>query len=517
MSTLININAAENGDKSAMNNLATCYYNGKGTEKNLEKAFYWYQKAAEDGNEAAMINLAALAESGNKVAMNNLANCLFNGEGTEKNLEKAFYWYQKAAENNETFTVNNLAVCYKTVVCYKNGEEIENNLEKAFYWYQKAAVNNETFAVNNLAVCYKIGKGTEKNLEKAFYWFQKAAENGDKIAMDNLVVCYKNSEGVEINLEKAFYWYQKAAESNKITSFYFEICKECYQPYTDNYCWCQQYGPIYSWNFDKQQWNRWNSQTGYEVILKNFNNSSSLHNKFFSEWKHHYNLMSYAKEGSLRKSLPNIVKFKWQYKLQLLENIIFGLKIMHESDLAHCDLHDGNILISDNYETYIIDLGLCKPINDLQEKGDKLYGVVPYMAPEVLRNQPYTLASDIYRERPDIIENTPKCYIELMEKCWDSDPFKRPTIIDLKNIISQWLRCINEYYRLNNENEEIYQVGTEFDSKSKSDMFEFVEANDALMQKQVSTSNTSITQFHSQVCYTSHLFTESSECLDCKI
>ncbi|PKC53983.1 hypothetical protein RhiirA1_478196, partial [Rhizophagus irregularis] len=42
---------AENGIKEAMFNLANRYYNGKGTEKNLEKAFHWYQKAAENGYE----------------------------------------------------------------------------------------------------------------------------------------------------------------------------------------------------------------------------------------------------------------------------------------------------------------------------------------------------------------------------------------------------------------------------------------------------------------------------------
>src|ERR1044072_167178 len=41
-----------------MYNLVKCYKNGEGTEKNLEKAFYWYQKTAENGNIDAMNSLA---------------------------------------------------------------------------------------------------------------------------------------------------------------------------------------------------------------------------------------------------------------------------------------------------------------------------------------------------------------------------------------------------------------------------------------------------------------------------
>ena len=41
------LEAAENGNTEAQYNLALLYENGEETEKNLEKAFYWYQKAAE--------------------------------------------------------------------------------------------------------------------------------------------------------------------------------------------------------------------------------------------------------------------------------------------------------------------------------------------------------------------------------------------------------------------------------------------------------------------------------------
>ncbi len=43
-----------------MNNLAVCYIIKAGIEKNLEKAFYWYQKATENGYINAQCNLAEI-------------------------------------------------------------------------------------------------------------------------------------------------------------------------------------------------------------------------------------------------------------------------------------------------------------------------------------------------------------------------------------------------------------------------------------------------------------------------
>ena len=112
--------------------------------------------------------------------------------------------------------------------------------------------------------------------------------------------------------------------------------------------------------------------------------------------------MDYANHGSLRKYLPSVIKFNWYTRLNSLKNIITGLKELHESNLVHHDLHDGNILLGEYVffynatSTTISDLGLCKPISYYSSNRNEIYGVLPYIAPEVLRRNPYTPASDIY-------------------------------------------------------------------------------------------------------------------------
>ena len=47
-------------------------------------------------------------------------------------------------------------------------------------------------------------------------------------------------------------------------------------------------GPIDSWNFDDQKWNRWTFQNEYEVILKNLNDSSNLNDEFLNKVLNQY-------------------------------------------------------------------------------------------------------------------------------------------------------------------------------------------------------------------------------------
>ena len=107
--------------------------------------------------------------------------------------------------------------------------------------------------------------------------------------------------------------------------------------------------------------------------------------------------MRYAEKGCLRKNLQNIVKDKWIDKLLKLWDIINGLNTIHQQKFVHCDFHHGNIL-NQQSGLFVSDLGLCKPVDSFlcHSKKNEIYGVLPFIAPEILRGKPYTLASDIY-------------------------------------------------------------------------------------------------------------------------
>ncbi|CAB4433761.1 unnamed protein product [Rhizophagus irregularis] len=281
-----------------------------------------------------------------------------------------------------------------------------------------------------------------------------------------------------------------------------------------------------------------------EVILKCHNNLNNSLNEFLNGWEYpryinsvidlygftknpvtskYMVVMDYANKGNLRANLIRIIKKYWNQKLYMLYEIISGLSKIHEENLIHCDLHDGNILnYNDKVEEeikvdkiYISDLGLCQPVKSSSEKGD-IFGVLPFMAPEVLRGYSYAPASDIYSfsmimweftsgvppfndkahdlqlclnickgERPEIIENTPQCYVDLMKKCWDEDPFKRPSSEEVSDIIRKWAYLP---YKMNIEdiNEEL-----------KCNVMEFINAPIG--------HNNFVTESHSQACYTSRL------------
>ena len=183
--------------------------------------------------------------------------------------------------------------------------------------------------------------------------------------------------------------------------------------------------------------------------------------------------MEYAQNGSLRQHLNNSFNsLNWNEKLNNLYHIAVGLSSIHEKGLIHFDFHCGNILSNDDgagtLYSLITDLGLCKPANvERSQSGDKkIYGVLPYVAPEVLRGKEYTQASDVYGFgiiahelctglppyhdiahdeflairicqglRPKSNYKIPQLILDIIQQCWDADPLKRPNAMELNELI----------------------------------------------------------------------------------
>src|SRR6266536_5564081 len=120
----------------------------------------------------------------------------------------------------------------------------------------------------------------------------------------------------------------------------------------------------------------------------------------------------------------------------------------------------------------------CLDLQINKKSDDKLCGVLPYIAPEVLNGEPYTLSSDIYSFgvimaelssgkppfhkrkhdailaleicngiKPEFGKGTPEIYKKLAYKCMNANPDQRPTASELNGIFQFWYRSseINNY------------------------------------------------------------------------
>src|SRR4051812_17591773 len=189
-------------------------------------------------------------------------------------------------------------------------------------------------------------------------------------------------------------------------------------------------------------------------------------------------VLEYAVNDNLRKYLKtNFFSLTWSEKLQFLVDISYNLYIIHDQKYVHKDLHSGNILQFYSI-TKITDLGLAQLINNSKTSNtSSVCGVLPYIAPEVLDGKPYTFASDVYSFgiimvemstgkppygsvphdeklalaicnglRPRVAKGTPQCYIDLVNQCLDANPEKRPSAVEIWNMIRNWR--LDENYRV---------------------------------------------------------------------
>jgi serine/threonine protein kinase len=194
-------------------------------------------------------------------------------------------------------------------------------------------------------------------------------------------------------------------------------------------------------------------------------------------------VMEFCPLGDLRAYVSkNHDTISWKERRNILHEISIAISVAHSNNLVHCDLHSGNILRASPgsmASVKVSDFGLSRFLNQKSTiKG--VHGILAYMAPELVRNKHYSRDSDIYAlgmimwelshgrppfsecndnaylamriingHRPEIVEGTPRCWVQLMQRCWSADPNQRPSADDICDEVQTWSDCSNKPWNPN--------------------------------------------------------------------
>ncbi|RIB04423.1 kinase-like domain-containing protein [Gigaspora rosea] len=431
--------------------------------------------------------------------------------------------------------MNNPNGMYQVGYCYYLGIGVKMNKHKAFKYYLKAAKAGNSMGIFKTAICYYYGVGVKKNKDKYYYWTEKNSNYG-KCAHCNKY----NTKGAWCQTCDPDITVQEWTSGNKD----IDDCVKGFQLRTTGYErmieWIPfdrlnniekigegGFGSVFSatwldgirkieFDYDNDKFIKAREPSSV-VALKTLSGSRKNSLDFLNEFSNHikcrlygselkmygltqntetneyFMVFQYANNGSLYKFLRT--KFQditWQTKLKLLKDISLDLRHIHNAGYIHADFHSGNILQDEEYEgisksikSYISDLGLSKKKNRNDLEGGT-YGVLPYVAPEVLLGQKFTPAADIYSFgvimsemstgqrpfdgrpfdlsltldiyrglRPEFAPGTPDCYIELAKQCMDSDPQKRPDALDI------WVKC-NEWNEIMKSSDNANEIKNQF-------------------------------------------------------
>lgn len=155
--------AVDNHEEWSWNELVDCLLE-RGTEEDLNEAFEIASDFASDGAPGINIRLARMHR---------------DGKGTDKNLDKAIEWMQVAFQNEEQWSWNEL------VDLLNRYSGIYS--ERAYTIALDYAERGDPGANVRLARMYHSGRGTEKNLDKAIKIMRVAADKGNAYGKSELV------------------------------------------------------------------------------------------------------------------------------------------------------------------------------------------------------------------------------------------------------------------------------------------------------------------------------------------
>ena len=83
------------------------------------------------------------------------------------------------------------------------------DMQKALYWYRRAAAHGDTDAMTNIAHMYYQDSGLKRDINRAMQYYIMAAEKDHPRAQYLLGEAYETGHGLEKDCSRALYWYKR--------------------------------------------------------------------------------------------------------------------------------------------------------------------------------------------------------------------------------------------------------------------------------------------------------------------
>ena len=110
-----------------------------------------------------------------------------------------------------------------------------------------------------------------------------------------------------------------------------------------------------------------------------------------------YIVLEYIEGDTLTNHIAYNSSLNVEETIEITKEIIYGVKAIHESGIIHRDLKASNIIINNEHQVKLIDLGIAlAETTERVTRTDSIIGSSEYVAPEISRGEPPTIRSDIY-------------------------------------------------------------------------------------------------------------------------
>jgi len=188
-------------------------------------------------------------------------------------------------------------------------------------------------------------------------------------------------------------------------------------------------------------------------------------------------VLEYCDRGPLSEAVQRRLLINQETKAPLLDHVLLSaldvanaMNYLHSLDITHGDLKAENVLLKSTstdrrgYFCKVSDFGLSRYVGHEDYLQTFTYGTITHMPPEVLKNGHFSTKVDVYsfgvflwellsterpypdkthgeilmtviheERRPQITDQYPQMYADLIKECWRQNPEDRPRFGDIVN------------------------------------------------------------------------------------